>query len=376
MNSARSSTSEFSIVQPSEISQSGQSLMESIMTGTGGASSMFSYNQIELIPSQFQKDTYAEDVITQKIIFYISLFSDEVKDSIGKLKSKGLIHQQKRQGTEQDIDEFLIKLDDVDLDFINLILDILDYYELFKLSMMLCNRYKLTDRIGRYILHISQKYTNINLFRYDLEKAKVNSPASINWLSKQRGSSLLAHEAMHNVFGLIEPKFLTLKQPGQILTKSNSLGMQTYRTLLSLGYWKKLVYLTQAQISLDLCFKFICREHFQIIMKHLIEKGSLDAVEECKYERMERQLFVKDYYLSRNTLSNEERCALIIEKSKDDLINYLQDNFYGEQEDSYAGVRSNIRQLRDFRELLLKGNDLVLRDFQKLTRATGIEMEQ
>ena len=40
----------------------------------------------------------------------------------------------------------------MDIGFINTVLDILDYYELFKLSMMLCNRYKLTDRIGSYIL--------------------------------------------------------------------------------------------------------------------------------------------------------------------------------------------------------------------------------
>lgn len=45
----------------------------------------------------------------------------------------------------------MISLDDVDIEFIYTIIDILDYYELFKLSMMLCNRYKLTNRIARYI---------------------------------------------------------------------------------------------------------------------------------------------------------------------------------------------------------------------------------
>ena len=40
---------------------------------------------------------------------------------------------------------------------------------MFKLSMMLCNRYGLTDRIGRYILQISSKYTNINTIRYNYE---------------------------------------------------------------------------------------------------------------------------------------------------------------------------------------------------------------
>ena len=145
--SSKSSTSEFSIVQPSVMSQGEKSLVESIYSGA-----QQSYSQIELIPGGFYKDTYAEDIVTQKIVYYISLFSEEVKDSISKLRVKGLIQDQVRRGDEQTPDEFLVKLDDVDIEFIELILDILDYYELFKLSMMLCNRYKLTDRIGRYIL--------------------------------------------------------------------------------------------------------------------------------------------------------------------------------------------------------------------------------
>ena len=127
-------------------------------------------NRIEVINNN--KDLYAEDILTQKIIFYISLFSEEVKVSLQKLKKQGLIQEFKQHDKNKgaDIDEFLIKLDEVDIEFIYTIIDILDYYELFKLSLMLCNRYGLSDRIGRYILQISLKYTNLNLFRYDLEK--------------------------------------------------------------------------------------------------------------------------------------------------------------------------------------------------------------
>jgi hypothetical protein len=61
----------------------------------------------------------------------------------------------------------LIKLDDVDIKFIYTILDILDYYELFKLSLMLCNRYNLTERVGNYILQLSLKYSNLSNFEKD-----------------------------------------------------------------------------------------------------------------------------------------------------------------------------------------------------------------
>lgn len=66
------------------------------------------------------------------------------------------------------MDQFLVELDQVDIEFIYTILDILDYYELFKLSMMLCNRYKLTDRIGNYLLQISLKYSHLSSFADDL----------------------------------------------------------------------------------------------------------------------------------------------------------------------------------------------------------------
>ena len=69
----------------------------------------------------------------------------------------------------------IIKLDDVDIDFIESILDILDYYELYKLSLILCNRYNLQDRIAKYIMQLSMKYSNLDRFRFDLEKSKVQS---------------------------------------------------------------------------------------------------------------------------------------------------------------------------------------------------------
>ena len=120
---------------------------------------------------------YVEDIVTQKIIYYISLFSDEVQDQLTQLRQKGLLRdfKQKDNNKGTEIDEFLISLDQVSIEFINIIIDILDYYEMFKLSMMLCNRYGLTDRIGRYILQISSKYTNINTVRYNYDIIKPNS---------------------------------------------------------------------------------------------------------------------------------------------------------------------------------------------------------
>jgi hypothetical protein len=46
------------------------------------------------------------------------------------------------------------------------------------------------------------------------------------------------------VFSLIEPKFLSLKDLDESMTNENSLGIETYRMMFELGFWKKLVYIT------------------------------------------------------------------------------------------------------------------------------------
>ena len=65
-------------------------------------------------------------------------------------------------------DDFMIDLDDVDSDFVNLILDVLEYYELFRLCLMICNRYHMRERLGRYIISVCSKYSNLHNHRFNL----------------------------------------------------------------------------------------------------------------------------------------------------------------------------------------------------------------
>ena len=66
---------------------------------------------------------------------------------------------------EEDLEYMLIDLDNLSSDFLNLVLDTLEYYELFRLCLIVGNRYKLTDKNGRYVAAICQKYSNLNQFR-------------------------------------------------------------------------------------------------------------------------------------------------------------------------------------------------------------------
>lgn len=51
--------------------------------------------------------------------------------------------------------------------------------------------------------------------------------------------------------------------------------MQTYRTLLNLGFWKKLVYITEVEMAIDLCFKFYNRQHFINIKENFLDLENL-----------------------------------------------------------------------------------------------------
>ena len=72
---------------------------------------------------------------------------------------------------------------------------------------------------------------------------------------------------MHNVLSLISPKYLTLKKFNEPLNKKNSLGLNNYRLMLSLGFWKKLVYILNGRMAMSLCLKFSDYSNF-VVLKH------------------------------------------------------------------------------------------------------------
>ena len=131
------------------------------------------------------------------------------------------------------------------------------------MSLMMCKRYRLSGRQGRYIVLMCCKYSNLNSFRSNF-LSKIHDQ---RFQEEQRLCSLLAHEAIHNVLRLVDSSYLQIKSFGEPLTDENSLGIQSYKTILNLGFWKKLVYILEKRQSLQLCLKFFDLNNFQIIMK-------------------------------------------------------------------------------------------------------------
>ena len=109
----------------------------------------------------------------QKVIYYISLFKEEVRQALLAKRSKDQLaqvlleidesppddsHIEADPGArqyEEDLDFMMIELDEMTVDSLGLILDTLEHYELYRLCLVICGRYKLSDRVGRYISAVS-----------------------------------------------------------------------------------------------------------------------------------------------------------------------------------------------------------------------------
>jgi len=103
-------------------------------------------------------------------------------------------------------------LDNIDIKFIYIILDTLELFKLYKLCIFVCNRYKLTKRLGRYLVSIAHKYSTI-----------ANETATINNLHIIPGAfrnvemekAFISSIALHNVLENVNPEFLRLKGEGE-----------------------------------------------------------------------------------------------------------------------------------------------------------------
>lgn len=159
---------------------------------------------------------------------------------------------------------------DVPIEFVETVLGILEHFDLIKMCLLLCNSFKLNNLIGRYLVSSCLKYSNLSELRY---KETFQQPRKMCQVyCKQRQNSIIAHEALHNVLSLISPKYLTLKSFSEPLTNKNSIGIDNYRLILSLGFWKKLVYILNGKMGMQLCLKFNDLTNFQILQNSVLRQ--------------------------------------------------------------------------------------------------------
>lgn len=97
----------------------------------------------------------------QTIIKYITMFSSSFINEMERLKSANSLVTKRKdfrdlQSSEMDIMmDFVADLDNIDSDFVYLILDSLETFKVYKLCIFVCNRYNLSQRLGRYVLSLA-----------------------------------------------------------------------------------------------------------------------------------------------------------------------------------------------------------------------------
>lgn len=60
-----------------------------------------------------QEDNYATDILAQKVIYFMSLWSEDMLAHLEKLRDKGIL-KGKADGDKIDEEDFLIQMDEVD----------------------------------------------------------------------------------------------------------------------------------------------------------------------------------------------------------------------------------------------------------------------
>ena len=64
---------------------------------------------------------------------------------------------------------------------------------MFKLCLIVCNRYGLADRVGRYLISLTTKYSNLG-------KLKINEFKNKVFAASQAQRAFVAYTAVHNAF--------------------------------------------------------------------------------------------------------------------------------------------------------------------------------
>lgn len=140
-----------------------------------------------------------------------------------------------------EISEF----EDVDPKFINIILDTLESFKLYKLCLFVCNRYHLPHKAGRYLVSMALKYATNSQINNTLNPALI-APSLSRKAELEKG--ILASIALHAMFENVSPDFLKIKVHQYSKEESkNSLGSYFIEGLILEGLYKKAVFMVNPE---------------------------------------------------------------------------------------------------------------------------------
>ncbi len=218
-------------------------------------------NEVALVKTK--ADIFVQDEVMTKIIRYVGIISDDFRSGIERLKTQGVLVS--NQFNPNDINVFteqIIDFDNITLDFVYLILDFLEQSKLYKLCIFVCNRYKLSSKLGRYLGSMAFKYSNFPYEDMTATSTKILLPRS---LQVQHEKAYISNIALHNILEITNPSYLKLKKKGEKIDETNSLGEQCFTQLISLGFWKKTLFIMDYYNSLAVASAYASFKNYKII---------------------------------------------------------------------------------------------------------------
>ena len=128
-----------------------------------------------------------------------------------------------------------------------------------------------------------------------------------------------------------------MKNFGERLTDENSLGMQAYITILNLGYWKKLVYILEKKISLQLCMKFFDFKNYMLLMKAFMTQD----------EKINNKALLEVWSLKTQVKSFlwEKQKILTQQAKKNEFVTLIQ-RFTEESADIVSAIQLNAKSMQ------------------------------
>ena len=150
---------------------------------------------------------------------------------------------------------------------------------------------------------------------------------------------------------LIDTNYLKMKNFGERLTDENSLGMQAYITILNLGYWKKLVYILEKKISLQLCMKFFDFKNYMLLMKAFMTQD----------EKINNKSLLEVWSLKTQVKSFlwEKQKILTQQAKKNEFVTLIQ-KFTEESADIVSAIQLNAKSMQSMLLLQQKIHEFLM----------------
>ncbi|CAD8133777.1 unnamed protein product [Paramecium octaurelia] len=296
------------------------------------------------------KSIQDQDSVITKLFKYIAMFSIEFQKSL--LKNSN--YQQEKQSKNQiqfefldQADDQLINLDSIDQSQILYVLDVLNQFKNYKLCIFICNRYSMQDHLIKYLSKIatflsplSQQQSAINTLNQSNQVVK----------EKQIQKGQVASLTLHQIFQMIDPKFLIQQIRQEDIIPSKYLVTDFHSLLILLGYWKKVIYQldfenSQSVSSLFMDFKSWKYSYWMNVIEQLnktilstdIRDPQLENIFLIKLQRAKQNL---NLCLKKNSILFEELnfdqplnyldiqyCIIHLEQYYDEQITQLTANY-------------------------------------------------